>query len=47
MATPIEILAGKLRKAEKALEEIAYWNEDLEDEYGDPGARAQRCLESL
>lgn len=45
--TPIELLRQKLAKAKKALEDIKKWDDDLEDEWGDPGERASRALEAI
>jgi len=43
----IEILKQKLRVAEKALNDIMKWDDDLEDEWGDPGERANAALEKI
>ncbi len=40
----IALLQKKLQIAEKALKEIAEWDDDLEEEWGDPGHRAIECL---
>lgn len=43
----IQILKDKLQIAEKALNDIVKWDEELEEEWGDPGEHASRCLEKL
>lgn len=43
----IEILKQKLRVAEQALNDIVRWDDDLEDEWGDPGERANSALEKI
>lgn len=40
----IDFLIKKLNIASEALREIAGWNDDLEDEYGDPGICAREAL---
>jgi len=40
-------LESKLKIAEKALNEIVKFDEDLEDEYGDPGELANSALEKI
>ena len=47
LQTNIELLKKKLQVAEKALNDIVKWDDDLEDEWGDPSERASRCLEKL
>ena len=47
LQTNIELLKKKLQVAEKALNDIVKWDDDLEYEWGDPGERASRCLEKL
>jgi hypothetical protein len=47
LRTNIEFMRKKLEIAEMALNDIARWDEDLEDEWGDPGVRALHCLEKL
>jgi hypothetical protein len=43
----LELAKSKLQVAEKALNDIVKWDDDLEDEWGDTGERASRCLEKL
>jgi hypothetical protein len=43
----IEVLKQKLRVAEQALNDIVRWDDDLEDEWGDPGHRANSALEKI
>lgn len=43
----IETLKQKLRVAEQALNDIAKWDDDLEDEWGDPNHRANSALEKI
>ena len=47
LQTNIELLKKKLQVAEKALNDIVKWDDDLEDEWGDTVERASRCLEKL
>jgi len=41
----IELLENKLEVAEKALHDIEQWDDDLDDEWGDPGRRASIALQ--
>ena len=43
----LELSKQKLQVAEKALNDIVRWDDDLEDKWGDPCSRASRCLEKL
>lgn len=43
----IEILKQKLRVAEEALNDIVRFDDELEDEWGDPGERANAALEKM
>jgi hypothetical protein len=43
----IEALKQLLTLAKQALNDIASWSYDLEDEWGDPGNRANAALEKL
>ena len=43
----LDLAKSKLQVAEKALNDIVKWDDDLEDEWGDPVERASRCLEKL
>jgi hypothetical protein len=43
----LELAKSKLQVAEKALNDIVKWNDDLEDEWGDPGERANAALEKI
>lgn len=40
----IEALKQQLTLAKQALNDIVAWNDDLEDEWGDPGFRAKDTL---
>ena len=43
----IELLESKLQITEKALNDIVKWDNDLEDEWGDPGHRANTALQHI
>jgi hypothetical protein len=43
----LEQTKSKLQVAEKALNDIVKWDDDLEDEWGDPGERANFALEKI
>jgi hypothetical protein len=43
----LELSKSKLRVAEQALNDIVRWDDDLEDEWGDPGHRANSALEKM
>ena len=43
----LELAKAKLQVAEKALNDIVKWDDDLEDEWGDPGERANSALEKI
>lgn len=43
----LELAKLKLQVAEKALNDIVKWDEDLEDEWGDPRERANDALEKI
>ena len=43
----LELAKSKLQVAEKALNDIVRWDDDLEDEWGDPGNRANSALEKM
>jgi hypothetical protein len=43
----LELAKSKLQVAEKALNDIVKWDEDLEDEWGDPCERANSALEKI
>jgi hypothetical protein len=43
----LELAKSKLQVAEKALNDIVKWDEDLEDKWGDPGERANSALEKI
>ena len=45
--TALELAKSKLQVAEKALNDIVRWDDDLEDEWGDPGERANAALEKM
>lgn len=45
--TALELAKSKLQVAEKALNDIVKWDDDLEDEWGDPGNRANSALEKM
>lgn len=40
-------LESKIKKTTKTLLEIAGWDDDLEDRWGDPGELAANCLKNL
>jgi chaperonin cofactor prefoldin len=42
-----QLLRQKLQKAETALNDIAKWDEDLEDMWSDQGERANAALEGM
>lgn len=41
---PVETLTANLLKYKRALSDIANWNDEMEDEYEDPGDRARCAL---
>lgn len=43
----LELAKSKLQVAEKALNDIVKWDEDIEDEWVDPGERANAALEKI
>jgi len=43
----LELTKSKLKLAEQALEDIIKWDDDLEDEWGDPANRANSALEKI
>jgi len=43
----LELAKSKLKVAEQALNDIIKWDDDLEDEWGDPGERANSALEKI
>ncbi len=43
----LELAKQKLQIANKALDDIMKWDDDLEDEWGDPGNRANSALEKI
>ena len=43
----LELAKSKLQVAEKALNDIVKWDDDLEDEWGDPKERANSALEKI
>lgn len=43
----LEQTKAKLKVAVKALQDIKKWDDDLEDEWGDPGERANSALEKI
>ena len=43
----LKLAKSKIQVAEKALNDIVKWDDDLEDEWGDPGERASRALEKI
>lgn len=43
----LELVESKLNLAKKALNDIAEWDEDLEEEWSDPGERAKSALEKI
>jgi hypothetical protein len=47
LKTALELAKSKLQVAEKALNDIVRWDDDLEDEWGDPGERANSALEKI
>ncbi|NJM14033.1 MAG: hypothetical protein HC896_00370 [Bacteroidales bacterium] len=47
LKTALELSKSKLQVAQKALNEIVRWDDDLEDEWGDPGNRANSALEKM
>ena len=47
LKTALELVKSKLQVAEKALNDIVRWDDDLEDEWGDPGNRANSALEKM
>lgn len=47
LKTALELAKSKLHVAEKALNDIIRWDDDLEDEWGDPGNRANSALEKM
>ena len=47
LKTALELAKSKLQVSEKALNDIVRWYDDLEDEWGDPGNRANSALEKM
>jgi len=47
MQKNIEQLKQKLQIAEKALNQVVNFNEELQDEFGDPGELANSALEKI
>jgi hypothetical protein len=47
LKTALELAKSKLQVAEKALNDIVRWDDDLEDEWGDPGNCANSALEKM
>ena len=47
LKTALELAKSKLKVAEKALNDIVRWDDDLDDEWGDPGNRANSALEKM
>ena len=47
LKTALELAKSKLQVAEKALNDIVRWDDDLEYEWGDPGNRANSALEKM
>ena len=47
LKTALELAKSKLQVAEKALNDIVRWDDDLDDEWGDPGNRANSALEKM
>lgn len=47
LKTALKLAKSKLQVAEKALNDIVRWDDDLEDEWGDPGNRANSALEKM
>ena len=43
----LELVKSKLKLAENALSDIVKWDDELEDEWGDPGNRANSALEKI
>lgn len=43
----LELSKSKLKVAEQSLNDIVRWNDDLEDDWGDPGNRANSALEKM
>ena len=43
----LELAKSKLQVADKALNDIVRWDDDLEDKWGDPGNRANSALEKM
>ncbi|MBC7382806.1 MAG: hypothetical protein H7296_07390 [Bacteroidia bacterium] len=43
----LELVKSKLKLAENALNDIVKWDDELEDEWGDPGNRANSALEKI
>ena len=42
-----QLLRQKLQKAKNALNDIVKWDDDLEEEWGDTGERANAALEGM
>lgn len=42
-----QLLRQKLQIAENALDDIKLWSDHIEDEWGDPGERANAALEKI
>ena len=47
LKTALELAKSKLQVAEKALNDIVRWDDNLEYEWGDPGNRANSALEKM
>ena len=47
LKTALELAKSKLQVAEKALNDIVRWDDDLDDEWVDPGNRANSALEKM
>lgn len=47
LKTALELAKSKLKIAEQALNDIAKWDDDLEDEWSDPGYRANAAIEKI
>ena len=43
----LELVKSKLKLAEQALNDIVRWDDDLENEWGDPGNRANAALQKI
>lgn len=47
LRSKVYLLERKLLIAKRALVDIKKWDNELEDEYGDPGERASDALEKI